>query len=140
MVQDLPARPRATLRVDFEITSAAGYIGTLAFGRAYVLGEGVQYGARVGVQDFSRKERNEYGEMELIRRGNAKTMSLQITVDNDKLDSTDMLLSSLTGTPCLWIGTSRFSALSLWGVFTNWNYTVAYYDQTDLSVEVEEFV
>jgi len=132
--------PRATLRVDFEITSSAGYIGTLAFGRAYVLGEGVQYGARVGVQDFSRKERNEYGEMELIRRGNAKTMSLQIAVDNNKLDSTDMLLSSLTGTPCLWIGTSRFSALSLWGVFTNWNYTVAYYDQTDLSVEVEEFV
>lgn len=140
VVQDLPARPRATLRVDFEITASAGYIGTLAFGRAYVLGEGVQYGARVGVQDFSRKERNEYGEMELIRRGNAKTMSLQISVDNKKLDSTDMLLSSLTGTPCLWIGTSRFSALSLWGVFTNWNYTVAYYDQTDLSVEVEEFV
>lgn len=140
VVQDLPARPRATLRVDVDITSSAGYIGTLAFGRAYVLGEAVQYGARVGVQDFSRKQRNDYGEMELIRRGNAKTMSLQISVDNKKLDATDMLLTSLTGTPCLWIGTSRFSALSLWGVFTNWNYTVAYYDQTELSVDVEEFV
>ena len=71
VVQDPARPPRATLRVDFEITAAAGCIGTLAFGRAYVLGEGVQYGARVGVQDFSRKERNEYGEMELIRRGNA---------------------------------------------------------------------
>lgn len=140
VVQDLPARPRATLRVDFDITAAAGWIGTMAFGRAYELGDGVRYGARIGVQDFSRKQRNEYGEMELIRRGNAKTMSLQISVDNKKLDATDMLLTSLTGTPCLWIGSSRFSALSLWGVFTNWSYTVAYYDQTDLSVEVEEFV
>lgn len=140
VVQDLPARPRATLRVDFDITAAPGWIGTMAFGRAYELGEGVRYGARIGVQDFSRKQRNDYGEMELIRRGNAKTMSLQISVDNKKLDATDMLLTSLTGTPCLWIGSSRFSALSLWGVFTSWSYTVAYYDVTELSVDVEEFV
>ena len=52
--------------MDFEITAAAGCIGTLAFWSRHVLGE-VRYSARVGVRDFSPLERNEYGEMELIR-------------------------------------------------------------------------
>lgn len=139
VLADLPAYPSATLRIDMDGSSDAG-VGVIAIGQQREIGTAVQYGARLGIQDFSRKERSDYGETYLVQRAYAKEMSLTVEVPNADLDNTYSLLAGLRATPCLWNASDRWRATTLWGFYRSFEITISYFDTSELSLELEGLV
>ena len=136
IADDLPSYPTATLRVDVT-SSGTAYIGVLMFGSIRSIGLGVQQGVRLGIQDYSRKERNEWGDTVLAQRAFASRASFQMLIDNRELDNTFRLLAELRATPCLWIGSDRYQSLAIFGFYQNFEIGIAYAYYSDCSIEVE---
>ena len=136
LANDLPSYPNATLRID--LTSAAtALIGVCLFGSSRSIGTGVQQGVRLGLQDYSRKERNEWGDTVLVQRAYAARASLQPLVLNQELDNTFRLLTELRATPCLWIGSDAYGSLAIFGFYNNFEISIAYADFSDCTIDIE---
>lgn len=132
----LPSYPNATVRID--ITSAgSALVGGLVFGSQIAIGKGVRRGVRLGIQDFSRKERNEWGDTILMQRAYAKRLSFNTMIDNRDLDNAYATLADLRSTPCVWIGHDKYSALTAFGFFNSFEINIAYADYSDVSIDIE---
>ena len=139
ILSDLPSYPNAVLRVDMT-SSGSAYIGVLLFGTQRSIGLGVEYGLRLGIQDYSRKERNAWGDTVLVQRAFAKRSSLAMTIENTELDNTYALLADLRATPCLWVSTDVFSSLVLFGFFSNFEINIAYAEYSDCTIDLESLI
>jgi hypothetical protein len=136
VVEDLPSYPNATLRID--VTSyGTAYIGALVFGSMRSIGLGVQRGVQLGIQDYSRKERNEWGDTVLVQRAYSSRVSFQTLIDNKELDNTFRLLTDMRATPCLWLGSDRFNSLAVFGFYNNFDINIAYATYSDCTIDVE---
>ena len=136
LLQDLPSLPTADLLVD--ITGAANLaVGVILLGQRRQFSMGVKMGARVGLQDYSRKERNEWGDTVLVQRAYAKRATVSMLLDNRELDNAYTLLVDLRATPCLWVISDNYSSLSLFGFFSNFEITISYARYSDVSIELE---
>lgn len=133
---DLPSYPNAVLRIDVT-SSGTAYIGALVFGTQRTIGTGVQQGVRLGITDYSRKERNQWGDTVLVQRAYAKRVSFSMLVDNAQLDNTFSLLADMRATPCLWIGTDLYGSLSVFGFYANFEITIAYARYSDCTLDLE---
>lgn len=133
---DLPAFPTAEIMVDITGTSALA-VGVLIVGQTIPIGNGIQYGARVGIQDYSRKETNEFGDTVLVQRAFAKRASFEMKIEKAKVDSTQVLLSSLRATPCLWIGSSMYESTIIYGFYKDFDISISYPTYSDCSLEIE---
>ncbi len=136
LAEDLPSYPNATLRIDVT-SSGTAFIGVCLFGSLRGIGLGVQQGARLGIQDYSRKERNDWGDTVLVQRAFAARASFQTLIDNRELDNTFRLLSELRSTPCLWVGSDNYGALTIFGFYNNFDITIAYATYSDCTIDIE---
>src|SRR5665647_1880205 len=98
-LSDLPAYPDAVITIDL-VGSAAMAWGVLLLGQATYIGQGVNYGARVSIQDYSRKETNAFGDTVLVQRAYAKRASFTIRLLNTEVDLVNEYLASVRATPC----------------------------------------
>lgn len=133
---DLPSYPAATIRLDFA-TSVTASIGVAVLCTKRAVGLGVQQGASIDIQDYSRKERNEWGDTVLMQRAYARRATLDVFMANAELDSVYNLLVSLRATPCLWVASDRRDALTLFGFYRDFSINVSYADYSDCSIELE---
>lgn len=136
---DLPSYPNATLR--FDVTSSgAATIGACVFGSIKEVGDRALQGVRLGIQDYSRKERNAFGDTVLVQRSYAKRVSVNTIIFNENLDNTYDLLTELRATPCLWLIEDRIRSLVVFGFYANFEITIAYANHSDCSLEIEGLV
>jgi hypothetical protein len=136
VVEDIPSYPNATLRIDVT-SSGTAYIGAFIFGSVRSIGIGVHQGVRLGIQDYSRKERNEWGDVVLMQHAFASRASMQTLIENRQLDNVYRLLSDLRATPCLWIGSDRIGSLSIFGFYNNFDINIAYATYSDCTIDIE---
>jgi hypothetical protein len=133
---DLPTYPNATLRVD--LTGASNMaVGVILIGQNKTIGRGVLAGASVGIRDFSRKERNDYGDTELVQRAFARRASFVVVIDNDDLDEVTDLLASVRATPCLWVGSTRRAAATVFGFYNEFDIVIPYAYHSECSIDLE---
>lgn len=133
---DLPTYPNATLRVD--LTGASNMaVGVVLIGQNKTIGRGVLAGASVGIRDFSRKERNDYGDTELVERAYARRASFVVVIDNDDLDEATDLLASVRATPCLWVGSTTRAAATVFGFYNEFDIVIPYANHSECSIDLE---
>jgi hypothetical protein len=133
---DLPTYPNATLRVD--LTGASNMaVGVILIGQNKTIGRGVLAGASVGIRDLSRKERNDYGDTELVERAFARRASFVVVIDNDELDEVTDLLASVRATPCLWVGSTRRAAATVFGFYNEFDIVIPYAYHSECSIDLE---
>lgn len=102
IAQDLPPLPGCTITVNFAGTTELA-VGVLQLGVSREIGEGVLAGLRMGIQDFSKKETDEYGETLLVQGTYADTASFDVPILTNQVDDVRAYLTSLRATPTLWI-------------------------------------
>lgn len=136
VLTDLPAFPTAELVINFTGTVEMA-VGVVIFGQAVPIGNGIEYGAKVGIQDYSRKETNEFGDTVLVQRAFAKRASFEMKIEKSKVDSTQVLLSNLRATPCLWIGSSMYESTTIYGFYKDFDISISYPTYSDCSLEIE---
>ena len=115
-------------------TAKCGYLVT---GRQRDLGVTL-YGGSTGIQSFSLKERNAWGEVTLVKRDSADTMDMPVILDNTTVDVVKNRLKKIDGVPCVFIGdeSEQFLSLTIYGFFKDFDIGVNPTKSTyNLSVE-----
>ena len=133
---DLPSYPDAVIK--FELYGGASLaIGVLLLGQQRAFGTGIRYGTKVGIQDYSRKEKNDFGDTVLVQRAYADRADFEMTIDRGEVDSVKNLLTDLRAIPCLWIGSSAYEATAVFGWWKDFNILISYPTSSDCSLQIE---
>lgn len=102
-------------------------VGTLLAGALVTLGV-TEASASAGINDFSRKQTDEFGEVTIVERAWSKRMSARATIRTDAVDIVANRIAAVRAVPSLWIGEQGLDSLTVYGFFK------------DFSIEVGETV
>lgn len=138
-VFSLPTYGSAELRIRLAAPSGSAVVGcgVAAFGRRRSFGLGVEAGARVGIQDYSRKERNAFGDYQVTRRAFNKRAEFTMWLRANEVDSVQDLLASVRATPCVWIGSGKYAATLIYGFYKDFDINLQYADLSSCSLSLE---
>ncbi|MBX3482548.1 hypothetical protein [Phenylobacterium sp.] len=114
-VNDLKPYAEASLTVIFE--SAAGEdvsCGVLKFGREIVIGN-TQYGGRVGIEDYSVKQVDEFGQATILERAFNRTGDYTLILTPAQVDPAYTNLGAIRATPVVFVADPDYGACLLYG-------------------------
>lgn len=134
--EGLPSLPAAELLIDIEGSQDLA-VGVLIIGQARKFSMGVRMGARVGIQDFSYKERSKFGDLELIEGAYADRASFSMLLRAREVDAFKSFLKDVRSTPCLWIGSGRYESTTVYGPYKSFDIIISYFDYSDAELELE---
>lgn len=133
---DIPAYVDAIIVIEL-IGGADLAVGVIAFGQQQRFGRGIRLGARVGIQDYSRKETSEFGETILVQRAFAKRANFDLFVNKNEVDQLQNYLASIRATPALWIGSTEYESTTIFGFYKNFDILLSYPEHADCELEIE---
>lgn len=136
LLMDLPSFPAADVLIDL-VGTAELAVGVILLGQLRTFSMGVRMGARVGIQDYSRKERTEFGDVVLMERAFAKRASFSLLLRSEEVDTLNAFMAEVRATPCLWIGSSRYESTTVYGFYKSFDIVISYYDYSDSELELE---
>lgn len=140
VVTDIP--PYSNSRMTITLSGSGQVsIGTLVFGNQLVIGK-TEYGANVGIIDYSRKETDEFGTTTFVRRAFSKRLNANVYLENSQLNAVQRTLADLRATPCVWIGSDdpTYAPLLVYGFFKEFSIDIAYPGHSYCSLEIEGLV
>ena len=115
--------------------SGAVSVGTLLVGTLVTLGVTGE-SPTAGIDDFSRKDVDEFGDVTVVPRAWAKRMSARALIRTDALDDVANRIASVRAVPSLWIADDGTDSLTLYGFFKDFSIEVGENVST-LSLTVE---
>ncbi len=136
--EGLPSYPNAQLTV----TASGGVsetieVGSLLVGRLRKYADHILSGASVGIQDFSRKERDAFGNFQIVERAFADIASWSFILDNRRIDSFREQMATIRSIPAVYIGDDRFSSTLIYGFFRDFSVVITYDRFSECSIEIE---
>jgi len=116
--------------------------GAVVLGRSQDLGK-TQFGASIGMLDFSQRTTDDYGRTTITQGAWAKTNDLTLYLPNNKVDSVYRKVTSLRSVPTAWVAnneeydSSQFESFLVYGIFKDFSVTVAgpSHSWCDLNIE-----
>ena len=133
---DLPSYVDGVITVTIN-GGAALAVGVLMIGQQRSFGVGVQYGARVGIQDYSRKEKNAFGDTVLVARAFAKRANFDLILEKYETDQMQNFLAEIRATNALWIGSDEYESTIIFGFYKSFDILISYPTRSDCSLEIE---
>jgi hypothetical protein len=139
VVTDLPNYYGATITVT--ITAASGFasIGELIVGSYRELGD-TQYGVQLGIQDYSIKSIDAWGEYSIVERAYRKTALFEIWLPNGGIGEAQRLLAEYRATPVLYIGSDEYNSTAILGFYKDFTINITYPTVSVFSLTVEGLV
>ena len=136
VVYDLPNNLNPTFTVTMLQPGSTAKIGAAVIGQSRDLGE-LLYGARVGIQDYSRKETDDFGNFYIVERAFAKRATYKVWVDNDRVDSIVTLLAQYRATACVYVGVDSLTSTWIYGFYKDFEVEIAFMEKSYLSLVLE---
>ena len=136
VVTDLPVFGNPTIRVIATALGSTVRIGSLVIGQSLYIGIALA-GARVGIQDYSRKVVDEYGNWTIVERAFSKKADYKVWVDNAKVDATAAFLATIRAVPCVFNADGDFASLSIFGFFKDWNIEIPGPNESYCNLSIE---
>lgn len=133
---DFPYYPFAAITIDFTGDSSLA-VGVLILGQLTNFGLGINYGANLSSQDYSRKETNTFGDTVFVERAFAKRGSFNISLNSYEVDAVHAFVSSVRATPCLWIGSISYQSTYIYGWYQDFSILIAYPDMSECSLTLQ---
>ena len=137
ILTDLPSYGTASIEITITNTGSDAKCGVCILGAIQYIGEGIEVGASVGIQDYSRKEKNDFGDYVLVQRSYSKRARFSMAVLNEQIDALQELLVDLRTTPCVWIGDDRYESTMIYGFYKDFDIVIAYHLVSDCKLEIE---
>lgn len=104
----------------------------------YADGVGVTLlGANIGIQDFSVKRVNEFGDSEILERPFSREGDFNVFVDNGTIDRLAQLLSLRRATATLYVGSSLYRSTYIYGFYDDFNVAIQYNEKSLLNIQVK---
>jgi hypothetical protein len=136
ILTDLPSYSDSVITIELD-GGVDLSVGVILIGQQLSFGRGIKYGARVGIQDYSRKETNNFGDTILVQRAFAKRANFNLFIDAAEVDVLQNALTEIRATPCLWIGSSSFESTTVFGFYKNFDILINYPEFADCELEIE---
>jgi hypothetical protein len=136
---DLPLLPAADGQVRIIVNAGDGLTarcGEVVLGRQEFLGD-TQFGASLGIRDFSRKDTDDFGETRIVRRGYSRTGDFAVQIDSDKLSTVLRRLARVRAEPALYVGTRNREESFLYGFYRGFTLVLAGPARSTGSIEIE---
>lgn len=113
-------------------------LGTTIIGNEITLGT-TQWGASVGIIDYSKKETDEFGTTTFIERAFSKRIDVNLILPSRDLNKLQRILSSIRATPCMWVSTqdSIYNLLIVFGFYRDFNIEIPYPEYSYCSLQIE---
>lgn len=130
--------PYINARLDITLTDPGATVlcGECIAGLSRYLG-GAQYGAKVGIQDYSVKTTDAFGNYTILERAFARRGSFSVWMDAGIISETQTLLASFRATPTVYIGSDDIDATIIYGFYKDFDITIAYPDVSLCNLEIE---
>lgn len=137
VLTDLPPYLNAELTVSLTGTGTI-QIGTLTWGTQYDLGE-AEYGAGLGIIDYSKKETDEFGVTTFVRRDFSKRLTARLILPNTQINRVQRVLADLRAQPAIWVTSDvpDLAPLTVYGFFRDFAIEVSYPTESYCSLEIE---
>ncbi|MBS0227662.1 MAG: carbohydrate-binding protein [Proteobacteria bacterium] len=136
LLQDLPSYPNGDILIDLAGDADLG-VGVIALGQLRRFAMGVQMGVRVGIQDYSRKERNDFGDVVVVERAFAKRANFSMLLTSSEVDALHLFLADVRATPCIWIISKSYESAVVYGFYKNFDIVISYTNYSDCDIELE---
>ena len=135
-VTNLPPYKNAKLEVTLTDTGNTVKCGEFIYGLSKEIG-GTQYGARVGIQDYSVKSVDAFGNYSVLQRAFARRGTFSVWVDATEMSTVQALLSSIRSVPTLFIGSDLIEPSMIYGFYKDFDIDIAYTAASICSLEIE---
>ena len=96
--------PYANAEYDITVTdttSVEPQLGQIVVGQEYTLGN-TNYGTSVSIEDYSRKDRDAFGNAIIVQRPFAKLIDFDFTINTSSARRTAILLEEMRATPAVY--------------------------------------
>lgn len=135
LITDLPLYTNPTLRA---LITGDGSVscGSMVLGQTRELGMAL-YGARAGINDYSRKDTDDFGNYTIVERAFAKRTILKLVTDNTDIDSIHALLAAYRVTPAVWIGADDYACTWVFGFYKAFDVEIAMMEKSYVTLEIE---
>ena len=118
-------------------TGGIAKMGVAILGLAKAFG-GTEYGASVGIIDYSTKSTNAFGNTTVVRRAYSKRMNVDLFIESAKVDELQRVLADYRATPAVWIGAANmYGALIVYGYYRSFDIVIAYLSHSKCRLEIE---
>jgi hypothetical protein len=136
LVHDLPPYANASINVILTDTGNTVYCGALIAGLQRYLGD-AQYGAKVGITDYSVKTQDPFGNYTVLQRAYRKTGIFTLQIESGLVDYTMKLLSDFRSTPILYAGADEYDSSIVYGFYKDLSINIAYSAVSLCTLEIE---
>ncbi|MBB3142185.1 hypothetical protein [Halomonas organivorans] len=137
ILTDLPTALDAVIRVAVEEVDHEAQIGELIAGRSVNLGN-TQWGSGTSIIDYSKKERDEWGNLRIVERRYTKVADYRIRMDRRITDTVAQVLADVRAQPTLFVGVTWHTSLVVYGIYRNMRITFENHAFSEATIEVEE--
>jgi hypothetical protein len=136
ILQGIPQVPNSTYTITVEGSGAIS-LGTFLIGQDTPFGF-TQYNAKAGIIDYSRKEVDQFGRVQLVKRAFSKRMDVSIFTDKTMTDQFYRFLADIRATPVLWIGAKdSYEMLTIFGFYRDFTIDIAYPSASLCTLQIE---
>lgn len=133
---NLPNYGSADINILVDAGAGTAAIGSVVQGRQRIIGV-ANYGTSVGITDYSRKERDDFGNFVIVPRGFAKRAEYDVTVESAQIGMVQRALSNLLTTAAVYIADTEREETIVYGFFKDFNIVIATPSISSCSIQVE---
>lgn len=143
LLLDLPPAANATVTVQFDNPSNTVACSGIILGSKVYLGK-IQYNAKSDSLNFSKIERDEFGNSLLIRRRTIPKTSQSLWVEKTNVNNVRKVRETLNAVPALWSGLDDNTdddyseALLIFGIYKQFEIDIGYPSVATVNLELEE--
>jgi len=136
VLTDLPRYSSQKVRVVLNAGGELATCGVMVIGQLLDIG-GTQYGAKLGIADYSVKKRNDFGDYQLLERAYSRTASFQLEVPAGFVDEVIHSLAEYRAKPVVYVGSEQYGASAVFGFYKDFSVTIAYPSYSICSIDIE---
>jgi hypothetical protein len=117
-------------------------IGTFISGQLKSLGA-TQYGVNSGIIDYSRKDVDEFGNINFVKRNFSKRMNATVSLTNANLNKVQRILYQFRATPVLWIASTDAQLeepLIIYGFYKDFSTEISYPTHSICNLQIEGLI
>jgi hypothetical protein len=137
LVVDLPSYTDATVTITITDTGEVVKVGQVVLGSLVTLGR-TGYGSSIGIEDYSRKERDTFGNPIILERAFAQKANYEVSILTADARRVQRFLSDYRAKPIVWIGNQDPTyGLIVYGFYTQFSINLSTYSTSYSTIEVE---
>lgn len=142
-VTNLPLYPNASISITVrkEIGETVS-LGSLVVGmvRQWGIRPSILTGATTGIQDYSRKERDQFGNFLIVERAFAKRARWGIILTHREIDAFQSRMAAIRAKPAVFIGSDRLDSTVIYGFYRDFSVVISSSRHAECSIELEGLI